>query len=75
MRSRTAAVGEEAAPGPRRAMHAAAATVDPRLLRIEQKLDCMARQMSGLPTSDGTRATMAVVAVGAGLVGGVLIHP
>ena len=75
MHGRMAVAGEEAAPAP---PGDAAVPVDPRLLRIEQKLDRMARQMSGLPTLDGMRATtvvLAVFAVGAGLVGGVLIHP
>ena len=43
MRSRTAA-GGEAVPAP--SGGDAAALADPRLLRIEQKLDRMARQMS-----------------------------
>ena len=53
------------------------APADPRLLRIEQKLDRLARQVSGLPTLDGVRTTivvLAALAVGAGLMGGVLIH-
>ena len=55
-----------------------AALADPRLLRIEQKLDRLARQVSGLPTLEGMRTTMVVLAalaVGVGLVGGVLVHP
>ena len=71
----TATAGDEALPV---SPGDAAVLADPRLLRIEQKLDRMARQISGLPTVDGLRATMvmlAMVAVGAGLIGGVLIHP
>lgn len=52
--------------------------VDPRLLRLEQKLDRVARQVSGLPTLESVRTMMIVLtafAVGAGLVGGVLTHP
>ena len=54
------------------------APADARLLRIEQKLDRLARQVSGLPTFDGVRTAMIVVAalaVGAGLAGGLLTHP
>ena len=54
------------------------ARADPRLLRIERTLDRMARQMSGLPTSDGLWTMMivlAALAIGAGLIGGSLAHP
>ena len=51
--------------------------VDPRVLRLEQKLDRVARQVSGLPTIESVRTMMIVLAafaVAAGLVGGALIH-
>ncbi len=73
-RHQAAAVREEAVS----VLPGGVAQADPRLLRIERTLDRMARQISGLPTSDGLRTMMIVLvalAVGAGLVGGSLAHP
>ena len=64
---------DEAASGP----PGEPAPADPRLLRIEQKLDRLARQISGLPTVEGLRAAVIVLAslsAGPGLMAA-LAHP